>query len=88
MIADEFPEMGAVSPTTLKGTPVSLHLYVEDVDTTVPKAVAAGAKERGRSAQQAAVGRLAPVHPASAEGEAAHLPGAGSRAAGPSAPSG
>jgi PhnB protein len=43
MLADEFPEMGAVSPTTLKGTPVGIHLYVEKVDEVFAQAVAAGA---------------------------------------------
>lgn len=42
MLADEFPGMGYVSPTTLGGTPVSLMIYVDDVDTVFPKAIAAG----------------------------------------------
>jgi len=33
-----------VGPKSLKGTPVSIHLYVEDVDAFVERAVAAGAK--------------------------------------------
>jgi PhnB protein len=45
MLADEFPEYGGKAPDTLGGSPVSLHLYVEDVDAFVKKAVAAGAKE-------------------------------------------
>jgi PhnB protein len=45
MLADEFPNMGAKSPQTLGGSPVSLLLYVEDVDTVYKQAVAAGAKE-------------------------------------------
>ena len=44
MLADEFPEMGAVSPKSLKGSPVTIHLYVDNVDTTVERAVKAGAK--------------------------------------------
>jgi len=44
MLADEFPEMGARSPKSIGGTPVSLLLYVDDVDAVVPRAVAAGAK--------------------------------------------
>ena len=44
MLADEFPEMGFLSPKTIGGSPVMMHLYVEDVDATVPRAVAAGAK--------------------------------------------
>lgn len=46
MMADEFPEYGGKSPETLGGSPVSVHLYVEDVDTFFKKALAAGAKER------------------------------------------
>ena len=44
MLADEHPEIGALSPTTVGGAPVSLHLYVEDVDAVVARAVAAGAR--------------------------------------------
>jgi len=44
MLADESPGQGYRSPEALGGTPVSLMLYVEDVDTIVSKAVAAGAK--------------------------------------------
>jgi PhnB protein len=44
MLADEFPEMGYLSPEGRGGTPVSLMLYVPDVDATVEKAVATGAK--------------------------------------------
>ncbi|HEY4259797.1 MAG TPA: VOC family protein [Schlesneria sp.] len=43
MLADEFPEMDAISPQTLKGTPVSLMIYVEDVDARFKQAIAAGA---------------------------------------------
>jgi len=45
MLADEFPEMGAVSPESLGGSPVSLMLYVENVDEAASRAVKAGAKE-------------------------------------------
>ena len=44
MLADENPERGARSPKTVGGSPISLLLYVENVDRTVEKAVAAGAK--------------------------------------------
>jgi PhnB protein len=44
MLADEFPEMDARGPKSIGGTPVSLMIYVEDVDAVVPRAVAAGAK--------------------------------------------
>lgn len=43
MVADEHPDFGALSPATLGGTPVSLHLYVDDVDATVALAVEHGA---------------------------------------------
>lgn len=46
MLADENPEMNALSPKTLKGTPVSLMIYVEDVDARYDKAIAAGATVR------------------------------------------
>ena len=44
MLADEHPDMQALSPKTIGGSPVSMHLYVEDVDASVARAVAAGAK--------------------------------------------
>jgi PhnB protein len=44
MLVDEWPEMGSVGPKDLKGSPVTIHLYVTDVDATVAQAVAAGAK--------------------------------------------
>jgi PhnB protein len=45
MLADEQPSMGYVSPKTLKGTPVSLMIYVEDVDTIYNQAIASGGTE-------------------------------------------
>ena len=44
MLADESPEMNARSARTIGGSPVSLMVYVEDVDALVAQAVAAGAK--------------------------------------------
>lgn len=44
MLADEAPEVDARSPETIGGSPVTLMLYVEDVDATVARAVAAGAR--------------------------------------------
>jgi len=44
MLADEVPEMGVRSPKSLGGTPVSILLYVPDVDAIAPRAEAAGAK--------------------------------------------
>jgi PhnB protein len=45
MLADENNEWGNKSPQTLGGTPVTLCLYVEDVDAVFRRAIAAGAKE-------------------------------------------
>lgn len=42
MMTDAFPEYGSQSPKTLGGTPVTLHLFVEDVDAVFERAVAAG----------------------------------------------
>ena len=44
MLADEVPAMGHRSPHSLGGSPVSILLYVEDVDAVFDQAVAAGAK--------------------------------------------
>jgi PhnB protein len=41
---DEFPEMGAQSPLATKGTPVTLHLYVDDADKQFQQALSAGAE--------------------------------------------
>ena len=43
MLVDEAPEWGALGPLSLKGSPVTLHHYVTDVDAAFAKAVAAGA---------------------------------------------
>jgi PhnB protein len=42
-IADEFPEIGVLSPHSLGGSPVTIHLMVEDVDAVAERAAAAGA---------------------------------------------
>jgi len=44
MLVDEMPERGALGPKSLKGSPVTIHLYVEHVDAFVKRAVDAGAK--------------------------------------------
>lgn len=44
MLVDEMPDWGALGPKALKGSPVTIHLYVSDVDSVVERAVAAGAK--------------------------------------------
>jgi PhnB protein len=43
MLADEFPEIGVRSPQAIGGSPVTIHLYVEDVDAIATRAVARGA---------------------------------------------
>lgn len=43
MLADDFPEYGGLGPKALKGSPVTIHLYVPDVDAAVERAVKAGA---------------------------------------------
>jgi PhnB protein len=43
MLADEFPEVGAKSPSAYGGSPVSLSVYVEDVDATFERATESGA---------------------------------------------
>jgi PhnB protein len=45
MLADENPEMGYRGPEALGGTPVSLMIYVDDVDKIYPQAIAAGGVE-------------------------------------------
>jgi uncharacterized glyoxalase superfamily protein PhnB len=42
MMADEHPEFGVEAPAADRGTPVSLHLTVDDVDATCERVVAAG----------------------------------------------
>lgn len=52
MMADEFPEWNIVSPKTLEGTPVSLSVYVDDVDTAFAAMLADGATELDPVANQ------------------------------------
>ena len=42
-VNDEFAEWGVLSPESFGGSPVTLHLYVEDVDSVFSQAVSAGA---------------------------------------------
>jgi uncharacterized glyoxalase superfamily protein PhnB len=44
MLVEEDLEWGALSPTSLRGSPVTMHIYVENVDAFVAKAEKAGAK--------------------------------------------
>jgi PhnB protein len=52
MLADENPAEGYVGPQTLGGAGASLMLYVEDVDATFARALAAGATQRRAVADQ------------------------------------
>lgn len=44
MLVDESPEWGALGPKALKGSPVTIHLYVDNADAVAEQAAAAGAK--------------------------------------------
>ena len=44
MLSDEYPEMKCHSPKTIGGSPVSMYVYVDDVDSIFNKAISAGAK--------------------------------------------
>jgi len=46
MLVDEFPDYGSVGPKKLNGSPVTLHVYVPDVDRVFAQALAAGATVR------------------------------------------
>jgi len=46
MLVDEFPDMNCFGPQSVGGSPVTIHIYVEDVDTFYKQAVAAGAQEK------------------------------------------
>jgi PhnB protein len=43
MLADEFPDMGFLSPKSIGGSPVTVHVYVDDVDAVFARALAGGA---------------------------------------------
>ncbi len=44
MLNEEFPEYGGLSPLSVGGTGVTIHIYTEDVDTAFNRAVSAGAQ--------------------------------------------
>ncbi|WP_044041349.1 VOC family protein [Caballeronia insecticola] len=44
MLVDENPAFGILGPKAIKGSPVTIHLYVEDADAIVKQAADAGAK--------------------------------------------
>jgi PhnB protein len=62
MLADEHPQMGYRSPASLGGTPVSIMLYVDDVDKVVDGAVKAGAKLERAVADQFYGDRNGTIH--------------------------
>lgn len=45
MVCDEFAQWGSLGPTSLSGSPVSLHVYMKDIDAVWEKALANGAIE-------------------------------------------
>jgi PhnB protein len=52
MLSDESPQWEARSPTTIGDTPISIMLYVDDVDTVYKRAIAAGATSTMEVADQ------------------------------------
>ena len=52
MLADEMPDMGLLGPLTRGGATAGMMIYVEDVDTAFPRAIAAGATVEREVADQ------------------------------------
>jgi PhnB protein len=52
MLADENPSMGIEGPRSIGGTPVTIHVYVEDADATFERAIQGGAKSLRAVADQ------------------------------------
>jgi PhnB protein len=52
MLADVFPDMGGQTPKSLGGTPVTVMVYVEDVDAVFDRAIKAGATEERKVENQ------------------------------------
>jgi PhnB protein len=44
MLADEFPDMGILGPRSVAGSPMTIYVYVEDVDALAKRAIDAGVK--------------------------------------------
>ncbi|MBZ5686482.1 MAG: VOC family protein [Acidobacteriia bacterium] len=44
MLSDEFPEFGSLSPQSIGGSSMGLHIYIENVDAAFDRAVKAGAQ--------------------------------------------
>jgi uncharacterized glyoxalase superfamily protein PhnB len=53
MLSDEYPEISVVSPTTLGGTPFSMHLTVPDVDAVHARVVSSGTEVERPPADEA-----------------------------------
>ena len=52
MLSDEYPEMGYFGPRGTERPPISIHLYVEDVDAVYQRALAAGSTSQREPADQ------------------------------------
>jgi len=52
MLADEHPDIGAHAPGAYGGSPISLHVYVADVDAVMQQAAAAGATIKSPAADK------------------------------------
>ena len=61
MIADEYPDFGAVSPDTIGGSPVTFHLDTHSTDAMVERALAAGATLLRAAADQSFGERIAQI---------------------------
>ncbi|WP_029077080.1 VOC family protein [Kaistia adipata] len=61
MIADEYPDFGAVSPDTIGGSPVTFHLDTRSIDAMVERALAAGATLLRATADQSFGERIAQI---------------------------
>jgi len=44
MLGDEYPELGSLSPQSIGGSPMGLHIYLDGVDAAFARAVKAGAE--------------------------------------------
>lgn len=53
MLSDEYPELGVVAPTTLGGTPTTLHLVVADVDAVHARVTNGGGQAQGAPKDEA-----------------------------------
>lgn len=61
MLADEYPDFGALSPDTIGGSPVTFHIDTASTDAAVAQAVSAGATLLRPAADQSFGERVAQV---------------------------